>query len=158
MSAASFTQVVAVAAQRNGRDLALLRRGTEEGQRWMAAGLVEEHVEPGEDADLYYVVGGLAAHYPALVRPSGLGRSIGSAYRALAARATSVSERRMYETEMGALLAAPASELPRRLRHVLGVCAKHKMPIDLGLLLTDVLRWEDDERIAQHGLARDMWG
>ncbi len=57
-----------------------------------------------------------------------------------------------------ALLAADAEDLGEHLRHAISLMRAHQAAIDWEQLLSDLGRWDDDDRRIQARWARSYWG
>jgi len=113
------------------------------------------YVEPfvradGSTREMHYLAAGLwATHWREDC--TGRGLSLGEA----AARHRIVSGSESLERRFIALLDADSDQLPHRLRQM--VTLLKEQPLDFGLLLEDLLRWNHSEKRTQHRWARDFY-
>lgn len=125
-----------------------------------AAPHVLPFVDDDGDLDSYLLVAALAPDGP----KHQTGQSIAHACRAIVASlpvgaetSSGASGGKVYEREFNALLDAPRTDLPRRLRHLVALCAQHREPFDWDRLLADLREWDAEDRHVQTRLAREMW-
>ena len=113
------------------------------------------YVEPlvradGPAREMHYLAAGLwATHWRE--DHAGKGLALGEA----AARHRVVSGSEGLERRFIALLDADSEQLPHRLRQM--VTLLKEQPLDFGLLLEDLLRWNHPEKRTQHRWARDFY-
>lgn len=113
------------------------------------------YVEPfartdGHPREMHYLAAGLwAAHLGDEARGPGLGLGQAAARHRIASQSESV-ERRFVN-----LLDADADQLPQRLRQF--VALLKEQPLDFGILLEDLVRWNHPDKPVQNRWARDFY-
>jgi CRISPR system Cascade subunit CasB len=112
---------------------------------------------PERGDDPYYLVAALFAWHPNswhdVERRSNLGASM--------ARVAQTSGSESIERRFVAMLNAPGEDLPEHLRHAVGLCRAHEVPVNWLQLLHDLQRWEapgQEHRQVQRRWAGSFWG
>jgi CRISPR system Cascade subunit CasB len=106
------------------------------------------------DEDAYYHVASLFAwHQGTEWNGPGIRRNLGASFARLALDTGSGS----IEGRFVAALDSPRSDLPDHLRHAVGLCRSHDVPVDWLQLLRDIRHWSAENRSVQRAWAREFW-
>jgi CRISPR system Cascade subunit CasB len=92
--------------------------------------------ERGDDA--YYLVAALFAWHPSPWHGTGRSSNLGASMAHVARESGSESIERRFV----AMLNAPSEDLPEHLRHAVGLCRAHEVPVNWLQLLRDLQRWD----------------
>lgn len=110
--------------------------------------------ERGDDA--YYLVAALFAWHPSPWHAPGRSSNLGASMARVARDSGSDSIERRFV----AMLNAPGEDLPEHLRHAVGLCRAHEVPVNWLQLLRDLQRWnvpEPGRRQVQRQWAGSFW-
>jgi len=94
-----------------------------------------------------------AVHPTVSAEPAG--PSLGASLRRLRGRLSVGGE--SLDARFASILNSEREDLPSRFRHVIRLLASHDVPVHYPQLLTDLLKWDRDDRKVQRRWAIDYW-
>jgi len=154
---------------KDGRaSMANLRRGL--GKPAAMAYEMDRHILPrlpegasAKQEEAYYLVAALFAYWhqgkdKAEDGEGNLGRSLRHLAERYIADGVSPDEaEKRLEKRLNALLSAHSDDLPKHLRHIIGLLKSKDVPLNWLRLLCDVQNWDAENRFAQHAWAKGFW-
>lgn len=110
----------------------------------------------------YYLVASLFAYWhQGRDKPESTAGNLGSSLRALVEQEKDHQKKenleKSTEKRLNTLLNAHADDLPRHLRHIVGLLRSKDVPLNWAQLLHDVQNWDAESRSVQHKWARGFW-